>query len=114
MSSHSQYVKSLTTHLNRWILRKSRPLCPDWAKAAVILMHLNLDAAAMRHDRVIIAAFSTAPPERLPNGRTRIATIHVQIAGETEPTYVAELTVAATAEGKALAADVVLQTGADQ
>ena len=45
MSSHKQYVNSLATHLNKWILRKSRPLCPDWAKAAVILMHLNLDAA---------------------------------------------------------------------
>ncbi len=72
------------------------------------------DPAAMRHDRVIIAAFSTAPPERLPNGRTRIATIHVQIAGDIEPTYITEFTIAATADGKVIAADVVLQTGVHQ
>ena len=72
------------------------------------------DPAAMRHDRVIVAAFSTAPPERLPNGRTRIATIHVQIAGEIEPTYVADLTVAATPEGKAISANVHLQTGHEE
>ena len=72
------------------------------------------DPAAMQHDRVIIAAFNTALPEQLPKGVTRVATIHVQVAGEAQPTFQAELTVAATLDGKTIPAHLVLQTGAGQ
>ena len=42
------------------------------------------DPAAIQGDRVIIGAFSMAPAESLPMGRTRIATIHVQVSGDSE------------------------------
>jgi hypothetical protein len=66
------------------------------------------DAAAMQQDHVIIAAFSTAKSEQLPAGRTRIATLHVQITGPQEPKFAAQLTVAATAGGAAIPAEVHL------
>jgi hypothetical protein len=60
------------------------------------------DPAAIQGDRVIIGAFSTAPAGSLPTGRTRIATIHVQVSGDRNPEYKAELSVAATADGAAI------------
>jgi hypothetical protein len=41
------------------------------------------DPAALQDNRIIIAAFSTAG--NLPKGRTRVATIHLQIIGQVEP-----------------------------
>jgi hypothetical protein len=64
------------------------------------------DPAAMQQERVIIAAFSTARAETLPRGRTRIATIHVQIAGEAEPEFVTQATALATTDGRAIDAMV--------
>ena len=69
------------------------------------------DPAAMQGDRVIIAAFSTEAADLLPTGRTRIATIHVRIAGRAEPEYEARLDVSATVGGDPLAAEVILETG---
>ena len=66
------------------------------------------DTAAMQQDHVIIAAFSTAKAELLPTGRTRIATIHVQITGAQEPKFATELTVAATVDGAAIPATISL------
>ena len=43
------------------------------------------DPAALANDRIIIAAFDTG--SELPRGRTRIATIHLQIIGDAEPDY---------------------------
>ena len=68
------------------------------------------DPAAMEGDRVIIAGFSTAPAEALPSGRTRIATIHVQVTGEVQPEYDASLTVAATVDGRAIPGRLILET----
>jgi hypothetical protein len=64
------------------------------------------DPQAMQQERVIIAAFSTAPLSSLPTGRTRIATIHVQIVGDSEPEFVVAPSVLATSQGKAIEADV--------
>ena len=67
------------------------------------------DPAALMNDRIIIAAFNTGSD--LPHGRTRIATIHLQILGDAEPQYELKLVVAADAEGENLAAKLTLETG---
>lgn len=67
------------------------------------------DPAALANDRIIIAAFSTGSD--LPKGRSRIATIHLQILGETEPEYELELTVAADADAKEILAEISYEKG---
>jgi hypothetical protein len=67
------------------------------------------DPAALMNDRIIIAAFNTGSD--LPHGRTRIATIHLQIPGDTEPQYELKLIVAADTEGENLPAKLTLETG---
>jgi len=39
------------------------------------------DPKAIQQERIILAAFSTAEPKTLPTGKTRIATIHLQLSG---------------------------------
>ncbi len=58
------------------------------------------DPAALMNERIIIAAFNTG--RDLPTGRTRIATIHLQILGAAEPEYELKLIVAADPEGQEL------------
>jgi hypothetical protein len=67
------------------------------------------DPAALQHNRIIIAAFNTG--RNLPTGRTRIATIHLQIIGDVEPEYELTLTVAADANGRQLPGKLNLQAG---
>jgi hypothetical protein len=67
------------------------------------------DPAALMNDRIIIAAFNTGSD--LPHGRTRIATIHLQILGDAEPQYQLKLIVAANQEGEKIPAELSLQTG---
>lgn len=67
------------------------------------------DPAALANDRIIIAAFNTG--RELPKGRTRIATIHLQITGDIEPEYELNLTVAADADGKEIPANIDLTRG---
>jgi len=57
------------------------------------------DPKAMQHERVIIAAFSTAASADLPSGRTRVATIHLMINGTQKPQFALRLDVAADANG---------------
>jgi hypothetical protein len=57
------------------------------------------DPKAMQHDRVILAAFSTRRASDLPHGRTRVATIHLQITGAAKPEYQLKLKTAADAGG---------------
>lgn len=71
------------------------------------------DPAAIQQDRVIIAAFSTVDPALLPTGRTRIATIHLQVDGDEDPTFDAAVTATATADGSPIHADPILQVGDD-
>lgn len=63
------------------------------------------DPAAMQHERVVIAAFSTAKADTLPRGRTRIATIHVQISGPAEPEFQVRTMAAATIDGREIQAE---------
>jgi len=67
------------------------------------------DPAALMNDRIIIAAFNTGSD--LPHGRTRVATIHLQILGTAEPQYELKLIVAADQEGEKIPAELNLQTG---
>jgi hypothetical protein len=57
------------------------------------------DPKAMQQERVIIAAFSTEPAEKLPTGKTRVTTIHVQTSGTTAPQFELKLQAAADASG---------------
>lgn len=70
------------------------------------------DPAALAQDRIIIAAFNTGAD--LPTGRTRIATVHLQIIGAAEPQYELALTLAADADGQKLPAEITLETGENQ
>lgn len=67
------------------------------------------DPAALANDRIIIAAFNTGSD--LPEGRTRVATVHLQIIGDAEPEYELELTVAADTDGSELPADIAFEKG---
>jgi hypothetical protein len=67
------------------------------------------DPAALANDRIIIAAFNTG--SELPKGRTRIATIHLQIIGDSEPDYELKLTVAADADANEIPAKISFEKG---
>jgi hypothetical protein len=67
------------------------------------------DPAALMNDRIIIAAFNTGTD--LPHGRTRIATIHLQILGDAEPQYELNLVTVADDNGQRIPAELNLQTG---
>jgi len=67
------------------------------------------DPAALANDRIIIAAFNTG--RELPKGRTRIATIHLQIIGDAEPDYELKLTFAADADAKEIPAEISFKKG---
>ena len=67
------------------------------------------DPAALVKDRIIIAAFNTGSD--LPKGRTRIATIHLQIIGDTEPDYDLKLSVVADADANEIPAKISFEKG---
>jgi len=67
------------------------------------------DPAALANDRIIIAAFDTG--SELPNGRTRIATIHLQIIGDAEPDYELKLTLAADANANEIPDKISFEKG---
>jgi hypothetical protein len=67
------------------------------------------DPAALSKNRIIIAAFST--DDNLPTGRTQIATIHLEIIGDTRPQYKLALTVAADSKGKEIPAELTFEQG---
>jgi hypothetical protein len=67
------------------------------------------DKAALMKERIIIATFSTG--SNLLKGRTRIATIHLQILGDTEPQYELKLMVAADTDGNEIHAKISYEKG---
>ena len=67
------------------------------------------DPAALANNRIIIAAFNTG--SELPKGRTRIATIHLQIIGDAEPDYELKLTVAGNADANEIPAKISFEKG---
>jgi hypothetical protein len=64
------------------------------------------DPKAMQHERVILAAFSTQPANELPTGRTRVATIHLQISGTDEFKFETKLATAASSDGSKIAVTI--------
>lgn len=67
------------------------------------------DPAALSKDRIIIAAFSTG--DELPTGKTRVATIHLQITGQVEPEYKLKLAVAGDEDGDEISAKITTIQG---
>ncbi|QOV88909.1 hypothetical protein [Humisphaera borealis] len=66
------------------------------------------DPRALIDERVIVAAYSTA--EELPQGRTRVARLHVQVTGDKNAEYVATLQTAAGADGSIIPAKLTVET----
>ena len=56
------------------------------------------DPAALSQSRIIIAALDTGAD--LPAGQTRVATLHMAVSGDTDPTYELHLTAAVTTDGR--------------
>ncbi len=67
------------------------------------------DPKAMQQDRVITAAFSTEVADKLPKGKTRVATIHIQTKGAVEPKFELKLQVAADAGGNKITAQASVE-----
>lgn len=67
------------------------------------------DPRAMQRERVILAAFSTAAPEELPSGRTRVATIHCLVSGAVEPVFAVKLQAAASAGARKIKATATVE-----
>lgn len=67
------------------------------------------DPAAMAKNRVILAAFSTG--KDLPVGRTRVARVHVRVAGDLAPEYAIKVIVAAGADGEEIKASASVGEG---
>ena len=67
------------------------------------------DPKGIQHERVIIAAFNTTSADKLPKGKTRVATIHLQITGERNPEYTVNLEIAATLEGRKIVAETTYE-----
>jgi len=67
------------------------------------------DPAALQNDRIIIAAFNTS--KDLPKSKTRVATLHMQSTGDTEPQYEIKLIVAANSNGKKISGIITLVNG---
>jgi hypothetical protein len=66
------------------------------------------DPKAMQHERVILAAFSTAPDAKLPRDKTRVATIHFETIGDVEPQFELKLETAADSQGNRITAEASL------
>jgi hypothetical protein len=62
-----------------------------------------------RADRIVVADFSLASEDALPRGRTRIATLHVQLSGGADAGYALDLMAAGNAAGERIAATLELQ-----
>lgn len=67
------------------------------------------DPEALTHDRIVIAAYSMDTD--LPTGRTRIATLHLQVTGDIEPEFELVLTVSADANGEPIPATLTFEQG---
>lgn len=67
------------------------------------------DLKAIQHERVIIAAFSTETENKLPKGKTRVATIHIRAPAGDNAGYELKLTVTADTEGRKFAGKAMLE-----
>src|SRR5437899_2149577 len=67
------------------------------------------DPKAIQHERVIIAAFSTAAATQLPTNKTRVARIHLQVTGANQPQFYLKLQAAADSEGRNISTETVFE-----
>jgi len=58
------------------------------------------DPKAIQQERVVLASFNTAPADKLPKGKTRVATVHFQIPSSEPAQFAVKVQVAATVDGK--------------
>ena len=65
------------------------------------------DAAALKGGRVILATFSTQ--DDLPSGRTKVATLHMQVTGSVLPEYEVIVNVVGDSAGQAIDASVTVE-----
>ncbi len=61
-------------------------------------------------DRIIVADYSMRPAGKLPTGRSRIATVHVQLQGSADPEYVLSLMAAGGTDGDPIQASIDFDT----
>jgi len=64
------------------------------------------DPKAIQHERVILAAFSTQTADKLPRGKTRVATIHLQVSGIGALKFETKQEAAASSEGSNIAVEI--------
>lgn len=69
------------------------------------------DAKAIQQDRVILADYTTVGGSKLPMGKVRVATVHVEVLGEGIPEYGVKLTSAAGPDGEAIDAEIAVEEG---
>ena len=62
------------------------------------------DPAALTKHRVIVGALNTG--DDLPNGKTRVARLHVRVTAAAKPKYDVQLTTAADAQGARVPGDI--------
>lgn len=67
------------------------------------------DSKALKQGRIRIAAFSTA--RDLPEGKTRVARLHLQVTGRADPVYSVALETAANSEGKNIPVTITVAKG---
>jgi hypothetical protein len=65
------------------------------------------DTAALMQDRIILAKFCT--DDDLPTGRTKVATLHMQVTGDVIPEYEVIVNVIGDSEGNAIDATVTVE-----
>jgi hypothetical protein len=68
----------------------------------------HYDPSALQGERVVLGAFTTAPPADLPEGRVRVARVHCLVGSGARVGFVARQVVAASASGRPLTAQVSL------
>ena len=61
-------------------------------------------------DRLVLASFSLSDAQQLARGRVRIARVHVRTSGPIEPDYAARLVAVGSADGRAIDAQLSLET----
>ncbi len=66
----------------------------------------HYDPRAMNNNRVILGAFNTGSDDELPRGRSRVARVHVRIAGSGDRLWHIELTTSASSGGTKIPAEI--------
>ena len=61
-------------------------------------------------DHIIVADYSMNPAAELPTGRSRVATVHIQLEGLAEPDYELSLMAAGGADGAPIQASIEFET----